>query len=387
MLPSPLAALLGARNTLLRSIGRSRALERRTEANARMTFEQRDRIEATVASRLRRLVLSLGRLPDDQIGWLVPAVAAGLRICRKAPIHAIVTSGPPQTAHLIGLWLKYFTTLRWIADFRDPWIGNPAKPQSFRSGTSDRVEAWMESAVVRAADHVVLLTDRARGSFARRYAGQAAGKFVTILNGFDPDDFCSLPPVAPEPSFTIAHVGSLYFQRSPRAFLTAIANLVQHGKIPPSDIQVVFAGDISDGHDVAGWAASGPLSGVIRIIGPVAHREALAWMQRADLLCLFAQGYREQIPAKVFEYLAAGVPILAITGEGSTSDLVTNAGGAVVPDESWAIEDAIYQQYLKYQAGHRPAARDRPWTRQEIRSYDRRVLAGQLAALLEEGAP
>jgi glycosyltransferase involved in cell wall biosynthesis len=383
MLPSPLAGLVGARNALLRVSGRAGALERRAEANARMTFEQRDRIEVTMAGRLRRLVLSLGRMPDDQIGWLVPAVSKGLRICREAPIHAIVTSGPPQTGHLIGLWLKRFTGLRWIADFRDPWIGNPGKPHTFRSRMSDRLEKRMESSVVRSADRIVLLTDSAHASLARRYPGEPATKFVTILNGFDADDFSSLPPIAPELAFTVAHVGSLYFHRSPVAFLTAIANLVEHGKIPPSDIQVVFAGEVADGHDVAGWAAAGLLAGVIRIIGPVGHREALAWMRRADLLCLFAQGQREQIPAKVFEYLAAGAPILAITGEGSTGNLVSRAGGAVVPDESWAIEDAIYQQYLKYQAGARPASQDLPWAREEIRPYDRRHLAGQMAALLE----
>ena len=192
------------------------------------------------------------------------------------------------------------------------------------------------------------------------------------------------PPIRPEPVFTVVHAGTLFYQRSPRALLTALANLIERGRIPKDDIQVVFAGEIADGHGIAHLTASGPLSGRIRITGSLSHPDALSWMRRADLLCLFAQSQAEQIPAKSFEYLAAGPPILAITGEGATTDLITKAGGAAVPDEPWAIEEAVHQQYLRYRAGFRPATLVSPWAREEILHLDREHLTGQLATLLEE---
>ncbi|MGH2599603.1 MAG: hypothetical protein ACRDJ9_09465, partial [Dehalococcoidia bacterium] len=131
--------------------------------------------------------------------------------------------------------------------------------------------------------------------------------------------------------------------------------------------------------------ASGPLAGVVRTTGSLSHAEALTWMRRADLLCLFAQGQMEQIPAKAFEYLAAGAPILAVAGEGATTDLITKAGGTAVPDEPWAIEEAVHQHYLRYRAGARPAALPSPWTREEVRHLDRQRLAGRLAEVLDQG--
>jgi glycosyltransferase involved in cell wall biosynthesis len=383
MLPSPLTVLLGARNALLRALGRGDLLDRRLAANARMTFDQRDRPTEGLAARLRRLVLSTGRMPDNQVGWVGPAVLTALRLRRRRSIRAVFTSGPPHSAHLVGLWLKRLSGIAWVADLRDPWVDSPQVPAGLRSGLSDRLEARMERAVIRAADHVVLLTDHLRDSLRQRYPEEPAEKFVTITNGFDGQDFAALPPIAPEPVFTVVHAGTLYYRRSPQALIAALGALVASGRIPRADIQVVFAGEIADGHDIAGLAASGPLAGVVRITGSLPHAEALAWMRRADLLCLFAQGQMEQIPAKAFEYLAAGAPILAVTGEGATSDLIVKAGGTAVPDEAWAIEEAVHQHYLRYRAGFRPAALASPWTREEIGHLDRQRLAGRLAAVLE----
>lgn len=384
MLPSPLTAVLDSRNALLRAAGRSDIVQQRLNANIRMTFNQRDQQGNGLAGRLRRFVISFGRTPDSQVGWVPVAVLAGLRLRRRHSIDSILTSGPPHSAHLIGWWLKRLTGVSWIADLRDPWVGSPQVPLSLRSGLSDRLEARLERAVVRGADRVVLLTERARESFRQRYPDQLPTRLVTITNGFDAEDFSPLPAIPPEAVFTVVHAGTLYYRRSPRALLTAIANLVGRGTIPRSDIQLVFAGEIADGHDVTGLAASGPLAGVIRITGSLSHQEALSWMRRADVLCLFAQGQTEQIPAKAFEYLAAGAPILAITGEGATSDLISKAGGGAVPDEPWAIEEAVLQHYRHYQVGFRPATLAAPWAREEIRHLDRQRLAGRLAELLEE---
>lgn len=379
-LPSPWMAALGARAALFRALGRGHVISEKAQRNSLMTFAERDLVRSDLRGRLRSLVLSLGRMPDDQVGWLVPGVARGLRILKREPIEAVVTSGPPHSCHLIGLWLKRLTGKRWIAELRDPWVGNPGKPRSFRTSLSDRLEARMERAVVRAADAVVLLTDRSRDAFVRRYPAEPSGKFVTITNGFDAPDFERLGPVAREPVFTIAHVGTLYFQRSPRAFLAAVSSLIRDGRIPAASVRLVFAGDVADGHLPE---APGPdLAGVLTVTGRVSHREALAWMCRADLLCLFAQGQPDQVPAKAFEYLAAGPPILAVTGEGATGDLVLKSGGSVVSDEPWAIAEAVHQHYLAWRAEGRASRPERPWSRAESRPFDRKALTGRLASLL-----
>lgn len=382
-LPSPLSALLTVRSALWRALGRSDVARPNLEAVASTTRDERQQPAPGIRAAVRRLVLSLGRLPDDQIGWVPHAVSSGLRICRRQHIDAIVSTSPPHSAHLVGLLLKRMTGIRWVADFRDPWVGHPVKLLSQRTKLSDRIDARLERAVVLGADRVVLLTERMCISFLSRYPQQRQDKFSTIYNGFDADDFAAVGPVSPDPFFTLAHIGSLYHQRSPRGLLASIANLLQRGKIPRSDIRIVFMGETHDGQQPDVLGKSLGLTDLMQVSGPVSHRQALTGMRQADLLCLFVQGWSEQIPAKTFEYLAAGAPILAVAGEGAAADFVTKAGGIVVPDEPWAIEEAIHQQYLRYRAGFRPAALPSPWTREEVRPLDRHFLTGKLATLLE----
>jgi glycosyltransferase involved in cell wall biosynthesis len=326
--------------------------------------------------------LSLCWTPDEHLGWLPFALWRGLAVCRRERFDAIVSSGPPHTAHLIALCLRRATGIPWIADFRDPWTENPVTPNIIHSALSDRLNAFLERAVVQATDRLVTTTDRLRDEFARRYSTESDEKFVTLWNGFDPDDFSAAPRPAREAPFTVAHVGALYFQRSPAAFLMAVAELVREGRIPATT-KIVFVGDAHDGHRPAALALSLGLGSIVQEIPAVGHAEAIQWMMRSDLLLLLAQGQTSQVPAKVFEYLAAGRPILAITGEGSTSDVVRGGGGSVSRDEAAEIKEAIHRCYLRRLSIGALDGEDEPWKREEVRRYDRRRLAAELARLLD----
>jgi glycosyltransferase involved in cell wall biosynthesis len=381
---NPRLAALGIRNRVFTALGRGHVLRRKAETSARMPFEEKQHVSPGLRASLRRALLSLCFTPDEHLGWLAPGLARAVHICRRHRIDGIVTTGPPQTSHLIGLLLKRLTGIRWVADFRDPWTGNPAKPRAVRIALSDRLDRALESAVVRGADRVVAVNEHLRDQFARDHPDQANGKFVTIWNGFDPDDFAAVTDISRPPEFTIAHVGGLYFRRSPKTLLMAVGRLIGDGKIPRSSTRLLFVGDAGDdGHDLDGPVVAFGLSDVVRLIDRLPYRDAIAWMCRADLLILLAQGQPRQIPGKAFEYLAAGSPILAITGEGATADLVRKMGGTVASDDPERIAAAIYHSYLRYRSGVRGHPAAEPWTRDEVGAYDRRRLAGQLAALLD----
>jgi glycosyltransferase involved in cell wall biosynthesis len=379
--PSPRIAALAVRAALLRALGRGNVTMERQEKHSRITLTERNRVRPGRWAALRRTLLSFASLPDDQVGWLAPGLAQALRVHRRERVEALVTSGPPHTAHLIGWWLKRLTGVRWIADFRDPWTWNEGKVRSTRSVLSDRTEAWMERRVVEAADHVVLVTDRLREEFAHAYEHVPAAKFTTIWNGFDADDFddhIGRPTGGP---FTIAHVGSLYLRRSPAAFLTAVRDLIRQRRIPPEDLRILFAGEFADGCQVDGLVASLGLSRVAAVSEPVPHREAVGLMQRADLLLLSAQCPTYQVPAKTFEYLAAGPPILAIAEEGAAADLVRKTGGWVSADDPAMLAEVVHQAYLSHHSEResRPA---QPWKRPGVQAYERRCLTGDLVELL-----
>jgi glycosyltransferase involved in cell wall biosynthesis len=331
-------------------------------------------------SALTRWLFSLCWLPDDRTGWLPPAVTAGWRLCRQQRIDAIVSSGPPHTAHLVALSLHHLTRLPWIADFRDPWTGNPGKPWFVRSALSDWLEGRLERRVVRSAARLLTATDQTGAALARRHPG-IAPKLTTVWTGFEPTRFDALGAVPPAPTFTVAHVGTVYLNRSPRALLEALALLTRDGRIPPSRIRLVFIGDTSDTRAaIIRQAETLGILHLLTFVGRVPYDEALRWMLRAHLLVLLAQGQPAQIPTKSFEYLASGTPLLGIMEEGATADLLRSTKTAVVPDDPGIIADQIHQHFVAPPAARAPCA----WRRAEVLPYTRERATETLASLLDE---
>lgn len=330
--------------------------------------------------RLRRLILSLCWLPDANLGWLFPALRTGLAIIRRERPRVILTTSPPATAHLVGLWLSRLTGVPWVADFRDPWAGDAAKPRFVRSPLSDALDRRMERTVIRTASAVLVTTDRLGAKLMERYPEVDPRKFTTLSNGFDPEDFAAVPVPTPSANFLVTHVGSLYHRRSPVAFLQAAAVLVRSGEIPISDLRIAFVGStLEDGHNVRQAVSTLGLDAVVEEVGRVPHVDAIGWMRRSRLLLLLAQDWPLQVPAKAFEYLASGVPILAIAQSGATADLVAGFGGAVADDTVAEITPILRQRYLAYKAGttaHGPGDRG-------LSSFDRRHLAASLGRRLD----
>jgi glycosyltransferase involved in cell wall biosynthesis len=335
-------------------------------------------------TRLRRWLFSLFWLPDDELGWFPPAVARGLTICRRERVDAIVTSGPPHTSHLVGLALKRVTGIRWIADFRDPWTGNPQKPWFVRSALSDFADRLLENAVVAAADTILATTHRLRERLVETYAHQPRGKFVTITNGFDADDFAG--PFAQSNRrhtvrpFTITHAGTIYGTRSADAVLDGIARLLDGGGVPRHDLRLVFAGHVGNRDAFDARVEALGLGGVVEFRGRLSYGDAIGTLRDSDTLLLLAQDHLEQIPAKTFDYIAAGKEILAVAEPGAVADLVAQVGGRVVPNDSHEIAAAIATAYAASANSSRLTRRAGAVSL--AARYDRRVLTKELVTLL-----
>src|SRR5258705_12511667 len=109
----------------------------------------------------KRQLLSLFWLPDDRTGFVIPALLAALGQVRKG-VDLVYTTVPPFSGHLVGLVLRRVIGLRWAAEFRDPWTDQRGKPAHVRSRWSDAVERWLERQCLRAADHIIAVTDNTR---------------------------------------------------------------------------------------------------------------------------------------------------------------------------------------------------------------------------------
>jgi glycosyltransferase involved in cell wall biosynthesis len=275
--------------------------------------------------------------------------------------------------------------LPWIADFRDPWLeeGVHPRPGSFRY----RVEAALERAVVERANRIILTTPLLREEFLSRYSGLDVKKARVIYNGYDESDFQGIDEIPQGERFELIHAGLITPDfRNPFPFLETIANLTRNGYLPKEEVKVTFlgGGDYVHSPDFVEKVRRAGLSGIVEVISRVPHRESLERMRRAAVLLLFqaSEDTRSLIPAKAFEYLRIGNPILALTLKGATSELIqeTGEGEAVDPNDHSMLERAVTSLYKMWRKGAGGGLPVRP----SILRYERSILTQELALILDE---
>lgn len=259
-----------------------------------------------------RRLSDFAAVPDACWGWIPFAVYRGLRWAREYEV--IYSTSPPESGHLIALCLKRLTGKPWVADFRDPWVGNAFRP--LRSEALQRWNARWEAKVIRAADRVLCNTDMLREDLLGRYPGVDPAKFVTVWNGFDEEDFTGLRPTERQDGrLLILHTGSFYGLRTPAPFLKALGLLKEQGLISPQEVTVEFIGACSSSiaRAMQEVIERYHLQSLVKISPPLPYRETLARQMSADILLLVghhSEGKSMQIPGKAFEYIRAGKPIL-----------------------------------------------------------------------------
>ena len=350
---------------------------------------------AAVSQRgIRRFVMSMLTLPDGSRGWLIPASIKAIRTIRARRIDWFMTSCPPYSTHLVGLMAKLFTGARWAVDFRDPWMTTGSKRLYPTSPLSIRIERWLERKVIERADLVVFNVDRLRNAYRERYAHVPSEKFVFIPNGLARRQDAA--PARKLDVFTITYTGSLYVGRSPVPVLAAVRKLIQDGVVDRATIKVKLVGQcgIINGTPTEQVVRSFGLDSVVEVSGPVPYEEAFQLVRSSHLALLLAPNLPYQIPAKVYDYLAAGTRILAIAEDGGTSDMInaTASGRAFHSDDVDGIADFIASEFRRVSSGlkQEPSVGlerlDVSRTAQDLVAHFERVSTGISAPALPDSA-
>jgi glycosyltransferase involved in cell wall biosynthesis len=325
---------------------------------------------------------------DDHIGWYGYAMKASQQCIREEDVQAIYSTSAPYTDHLIAYRLKRRNNLPWVADFRDPWVGNFSA--SFPTRLHQRLAERLESAVVHAADRVLVVSEPMRGAMLARYPDLPAAKVVLLPNGYDRQDFASLQPeviqAADEANrFLLVYSGSFYGRRqTAEKFLLALKQIIEAGLVPKERLRVRFVGN--SGKGTLDLIETIGLKEVCQTTGYLPHRQSLAHLMAADVLLLIVgrgPGSEAVFTGKIFEYLASGKTILCLADPGAAADLVREAQAGVVvdPEDIEAIADQIKELYLRWVDGALNRQQAKP---EVVERYERSALTGQLAAVLNE---
>jgi glycosyltransferase involved in cell wall biosynthesis len=291
-----------------------------------------------------RHVLPRLLVPDEVILWALTAVPAAVRFVRRNGIDVVVTSSSPSSVHVIGAAVKRATGVAWIADVRDSLDANPHRRGD---GPLQRVKLESHRAVARLvaeqADGIVAAT---AGIAAELRSRGPSAPVTLIRNGCDFDDFAGLE-YTPGKRFRLTHTGSFYGARDPRPVLDALARSA-------SDVVLRFVGDFRP-RDLA-YAVERSLANRLELHGHVAHRRALELQRDSEALLLLVPDAdsrgRSVVPAKLYEYLAAGRPIIAAVppdGEAAAILRETNAGMVVDPRDVRGIAAALAEMVDRFE--------------------------------------
>jgi hypothetical protein len=310
----------------------SGVLRRRTPSRVVTSEAELQRLErrARRSPSFRSLISQFLTLPDSRIGWLIPGVRAALTAGLRSRAEVVFSTSPYMTAHLIALCVSRMLGRPWVADFRDPWRGNPFR--AIGHPLADRIDAWLERLVMHNATHVVTcsptMTDQMRFRFP-----QCSARTSTILNAFDADHLHGITPVRPFPEdcFVLTHAGQFYGARDPIPLLQA---LVHHRRVNPAlaeRLRLVFIGPSQfDGRYLYELASDHGVADMIYVPGRKSHRETLNWLAGSDAVLLAAAGGAGadlQIPNKLYEYLALKRPIVALCSrDNPIRDILDEAG-------------------------------------------------------------
>ena len=316
-------------------------------------------------------------LPDARVGWVPFALRRARQLHADRPFDAVVTTAPPMSLHLVGLAFARATGVPWVADFRDPWTDRYDLQKLPRSRAALALDRALERAVLRRASRVVTVSPAlARSLGARR------GRAVDVIpNGFDEADFSGDAPAPAPGHFTLAFVGNLSEHYDLSALWAALARLgdEDHGA---TRLRVV--GNLAPALR-AGLEAHG-LSGILDAVPYVPHAEAVAEMRRADALLLpipRAAGAEGILTGKLFEYLAAGRPVVGIGPvDGDAAQIVrdTHAGAFF----GWDDADGLFEHLRGLLADHANGTPRAGASADAGRSYSRRGQAEALAHVLAD---
>jgi hypothetical protein len=320
--------------------------------------------------------------PDPRCLWIGPSVRFLKKYLEEHPVDLIVSTGPPQSMHLIGRRLALETGLPWIADFRDPWTKIFYFKHLSMTRATERWHRKMEKKVLDDASVVVAVSPLVQQEFQ----AMTQTPVELITNGFDKCDFPSERYVeadgGPDKDFVITHTGLFAADGNPTVLWKVLADKCASDAEFAKLLKIKLVGKTD--RQIVESVKSAGLGANLIDMGYKPHAEAIEQQRRASLLILPLRKepeYKAVLPGKLFEYLASWRPVLGIgQPDGAMSMILNSTKTGVVLDwnDEASVSRFIELCWKNHLAG-RLTVEDA-----DISQFTRKELTRRMAALFDK---
>jgi len=345
----------------------------------------------TLRQQLVGQVVSMGRkvlIPDPQLLWLPQAARtlAGRLRGPDADDVVLITAPPFSQFNLGPLVRKLSPQTGLVFDYRDEWSTARTTYEMLKGQLADQVGDRMETALVRRAHCITAATEEFRENLLQRFPFLDPGRVFAIPNGYDPEDYPEKRPTPPSDHFVLAYAGTIFKLTSARGLLGAIRKL--HAREPElaRKLRVRFMGRIVD-TELDAFEDTEAL-GVERL-GYVSHDTVLDQLSGCHLtLCILDEvpGVERIFPAKIFELMHLGRPVLTLSPPGALTRLVERhrVGDVLPPRDTEGICNYLERKLRDFVANPEKPPEMKNLDHEGIRRYHRRNLAGEFAEVMRE---
>lgn len=290
-------------------------------------------------------------IPDSKIGWYFPARKAIDKILKDEKIDVFITTGPPYTTHILGLYLKKRYNLPWIADVRDPWVENSFYNVVYRFGFVKKIHRILEKRVLNKADRIITVGKVIKTLLSEKCD---SNKIDIIYNGHDENNFLNLTCKRGQ-VFRLGYYGTMNDLRIPLNFIKSLAGMLR---------------DEPELAEYFSWDIYGPISSTayntishyipdrnFNINKHITHHELIEQYSQVQVFLLLIENIALNkliITGKLFEYLRAGWPILGMGPEsGEAAEIIkkNNAGVMFSYDEENRHTSWLMDMFRKWRDG------------------------------------
>lgn len=313
-------------------------------------------------------------IPDSRKFWIKPSVNYLKNYLKKHKIDVVISTGPPHSMHLIGLQLKQSIGIKWIADFRDPWTDIDYFHQLPLTEKARKKHFDLEKEVLESADAILVVGKTMKEKYAK-----FAKNIAVIYNGFDGEINTSANELSKK--FAITHVGLMNSDRNPEVFWEVLNELVLENSSFSNDLSVQLIGKVAN--EVLKSVSKFGLNKFVHFIDYVPYHEVRKFQSAAQVLLLVVNNVpaaKGILTGKIFEYLQANRPVLAIgPTDGDLAEILhsTNSGSIIDYADKLNMKKTLLSLYEKYKVGNLKVEG------KKIEQYHRKNLTEQLSVVIK----